>query len=215
MRTCLVHSHWHIALLRKSVAGNGENVKQIAYNVYQRFSIQGATAIMEYEVTEGSIVRSFARRTLHNLSLFPESNASDAGRGQTQKEQVEKEQYEVTQLINSLLGLIVFPQEDFSKKLLDKKLVDVEAAKAFSIKVDTYEEKCDNLPRLIYHIRNSVSHMRLHFTSRSGEISKVEVRDKNVRKPSEEWCAEVDVTRLRAFVIWFAQGIVDGSLLKE
>lgn len=54
---------------------------------------------MEYQ----NVVKDFARRTRQNLDLLRN----------IQKQHPELEIYEVTQLVNSMLGLLVFPQQQY------------------------------------------------------------------------------------------------------
>ena len=57
---------------------------------------------MNYE----DVIADFATRTKKNLELIRRLQAEDP----------ESEIYEVTQLLNSMLGLLVFPKSDTSKR---------------------------------------------------------------------------------------------------
>ena len=59
---------------------------------------------MDYDKT--NLVLDFARRTKKNLEFIEHSLTRD-------RLNSENDVYEVTQLINSLLGLLVFPQQKF------------------------------------------------------------------------------------------------------
>ena len=66
---------------------------------------------MNYE----SVIRDFAERTRKNLRAIEDLQAKGG------------EAYEVTQLVNSMLGLLVFPRERFIDQIPQTSLSDLEA----------------------------------------------------------------------------------------
>lgn len=100
--------------------------------------------------------------------------------------------YEVTQLINSFLGLLVFPKEqyfnslsckknDFTHVLTLKSLVNKTTNKDY---INTYDETiCER--NIVKHLRNAVCHNRLMIHSseyvRSAEITSIQFEDEDVR----------------------------------
>lgn len=113
---------------------------------------------MYNEILEGSImeylkgkdfVSDFAERTLANLEKIEKEKSDDA-------------KYEVTQLVNSLLGLIVFPKE---REVTDDKCV--KNLVPYIIKTNNYS--------LIQHMRNAISHSHIFFESGN-------ILDKNGKK---------------------------------
>lgn len=103
---------------------------------------------MEY-LKGKDFVSDFAERTLANLDNIENDNSNS-------------EKYEVTQLINSLLGLIVFPKE---RNVADDKCV--KNLIPYIIKTNDYS--------LIQHMRNSISHSHIFFESGN-------ILDKNGKK---------------------------------
>lgn len=99
-----------------------------------------------------TIVQQFAERTMKHLE-FIESHK------QTQKTDIN----EVTQLVNSLLGLIVFPKERFSNRLPKTPLADLinEGWPNLNFTLDL--TNCKTLPHLIEHLRHGVSHSNIRF----------------------------------------------------
>jgi hypothetical protein len=153
----------------------------------------------EYKEIDDSVVKDFAQRTLDNL-LFIESNKK------------QRNVYEVTQLINSMLGLLVFPKEEFWDTISPIPLSEIPSIQKLVIRRDTYEEPCDDLKILIRHIRNSVSHFSLEFRNDKNYISGIEMRDEY---KGQEWRAEISIFDLRDFVVWFVKKIIDGSVMKS
>ena len=109
--------------------------------------------IMEY-LKGKDFVSDFAERTLANLEKIENEKSDDA-------------KYEVTQLINSLLGLIVFPKE--------RKVMDDEWGKALAkyIKIPPKFNVEEN--KIIQHMRNAISHSHIFFESGN-------ILDKNGKK---------------------------------
>ena len=115
---------------------------------------------MEYFISD------FAERTKTNLKLINEMAESPFQKA-----------YEVTQLINSLLGLVVLPNEKYKNwqkkkshamKAAENKIWDLlDICEADNRYVNSYNDaKSKDVLKVIDHIRNSVSHsgkMGLHF----------------------------------------------------
>ncbi len=122
----------------------------------------------------------------------------------------------VTELITSLLGLIVFPHAEIERSgytSFDRyQLNDLarEGWPEWTFDISSSE----NLADLISHLRNAISHRRLSFSSDCRKLEAVEVtfRDRNPRKKREEpddWGATINAAELQKFVLLFA------DLLKE
>ena len=103
------------------------------------------------------------------------------------------EVYEVTQLLNSMLGLLIFPRARFFEKIQDKSwdLMDKEGWPLPS----GDNAHVSDLEELIRHMRNAVAHCKFNLTTDHDEISSIEFRD----IPSF-WTGVYDVASLRTFV---------------
>lgn len=160
-------------------------------------------------------VRSFSDRTNKNLKLIERVKQGKLKICVPQKSKrlipVRTDTYEVTQLINSLFGLLVVPQEIFKDDMWKlnenanenngisnnsegdyKKGEDYTALS--KIVADLAENKClqttytnyyDPVISFIWHLRNALSHSGtgLHFTpvSKHGQIEKVYFYDQNIQ----------------------------------
>lgn len=104
--------------------------------------------------------------------------------------------YEVTQLINSFLGLLVFPKEKYFNFLSYKKndFTHVPTLKNLANKsineeyINTYKEnRCER--NVIRHLRNAVCHRRLTIYplthNKSIEIQKIQFEDVSTQKGYE------------------------------
>lgn len=141
---------------------------------------------------DGTVIRSFAERTLVNLKFIEQHHRTS-------------DVYEVTQLINSMLGLFIFPKETFWENLKDLPLNEI------PLKLSRHATP-KNFKDLIRLMRNSFSHFNLELYPENEEI--YAIRMFNINKQGHKtWQATITIHQLREFVIWFAKGIVDSSLL--
>jgi len=106
--------------------------------------------LMEYHK---EFIKDFAERTKANLE-FIEGRAK---RGDTV--------FEVTQLINSTLGLLVFPKEQYMRKIPDTSLAELEEQGWPRIKVVEGKLPEDNLQQLMRYLRNGIAHCNIEFYS--------------------------------------------------
>jgi hypothetical protein len=139
----------------------------------------------------------FARRTKINLEFIEQAK----NRG----ERV----HEVTQLTLSLLGLIVFPKEQLLLDGIDRIWLDDLTSQGWpkwKITLDSGKEPTKTLGRLVWHLRNSISHRGLRFTSDDEylETVAIQVEDKPHKAAQPNWRAEISGTDLRDFCMRFA-----------
>lgn len=111
------------------------------------------------------------------------------------------EVYEVTQLLNSMLGLLIFPKEIFSKKIQDKSwdLMDKEGWPLPS----GDHAKVLGLKQLVRNMRNAVAHFNIELVNDGNEI--IGIRFSNFsqcdfHRERPLWTGMYDVTALKKFV---------------
>lgn len=134
------------------------------------------------------------RRTLANLE-FIELHRSDKG------------PYEVTQLINSFLGALAHPLENFSDSLNRLSLDEAETYGWPRIKK---ERPTDNDPRsageLIRFLRNAMAHRNIEFLPDGrGEIRALRLSNIDPRGDRRTWGAIVSVDDLRKLLLRFVE----------
>ncbi len=152
---------------------------------------------MEYE----DVIRDFALRTKKNLECI-ESLAKEDNH--------KPEVFEVTQLINSLLGLIVFPREDYMSSIPNIPLPElVRQGWAVPRVIGKYPQ-AKHLRDLVYKLRHAVAHFNLKFISNSkGHISGIKVWNCDMKKNHEIiWEAELEVEELRDIAYRFIELII-------
>jgi hypothetical protein len=103
-------------------------------------------------------VKDFVNRTKVNLKLVRQA-VNDG-----------KEAYEVTQLINSLHGLLVLPQQEFYNKIPETPLSELEKSGEPMPRVQGGYPQVRDLRQLARYLRNGVAHFNLRFTASGGHI---------------------------------------------
>ena len=101
------------------------------------------------------LVKDFAQRTKTNLETLRA----------LQIESPDKQVFEVTQLINSLLGLLVFPQERFYGKIPKTPIEELPASGWAVPQVYGEFDQVENLYQLVKYLRNAVAHFNIEFTA--------------------------------------------------
>jgi len=115
------------------------------------------------------------------------------------------EVYEVTQLLNSMLGLLIFPKERRLYEKIQPKSWDTMVEEGWPLPSGDNAHVSD-LEELIRHMRNAVAHCKFNLTTDHDEISSIEFRD----IPSL-WTGVYDVASLRKFVYMFLDHIQSSS----
>ena len=128
------------------------------------------------------------------------------------------DKYEVTQLINSAIGLLIIPKENKNIKISDNfidavLLSDIKQC----VKINTYAAPLD-LEQIVRHLRNGIAHGRFEFEAeitsvdpKSILIHKVVFKDSSrasYKKLHEDFEIEISVELLRDFFIAFSDAVV-------
>ena len=146
---------------------------------------------MEYK----NLVKDFALRTRANLELI----RKEANEG--------KEAYEVTQLINSMLGLLVFPQQEFYNKIPNTPLSELEKEGWPIPEVQGDYPQVSNLKKLARYLRNGISHFNLVFTSKGQHIDGIIIWNENNGETT--WKAALKLDELEGIVKKFTELLDD------
>ena len=101
------------------------------------------------EYSEETFAKDFAERTLKNLINY-------------------SGEYEVTQLINSAIGLLMIPKEEFFNEIIDN-IISCQLLKKMREAIDfdeiTSKNKKNSLKNIVIHIRNGIAHGHMKFIS--------------------------------------------------
>ncbi len=140
------------------------------------------------------VIADFARRTEANLHtirrLAREGGATPA--------------FEVTQLVNSMLGLLVFPQQRYIERIPETPIADL-ASNGWPIPqvVGDYPQ-VPHLRQLVRMLRNAVAHCNLEFEPGVGnEIHALTVWNTDPRTGKVTWRARLTVADLDSITTKF------------
>ena len=137
--------------------------------------------------------KEFIRRTKVNLKFIQVAHANDTN---------DEDVYEVTQFINSMLGLLVFPKEAFYKLIDNKKTLDTYRQDGWEIPVPTIGNKAkwNNLQQYVNHMRNGITHNNIDFSSNDNkEVSGMTIFDQYTKKSPKNWEVAFTIEQLIKF----------------
>jgi len=144
------------------------------------------------EMISRNQVLGFVDRTRKNLMHI--EYALDKGR----------DVHVVTQLVCSLLGLIIVPWEQEHVQAAEDLGLEALVARGWP-EWEITLGSCTTLGDLIWHLRNAAAHGNLRFSSENRDLTKVTifVHDKKRRNAPPYWKAHIRADRLREFCLKF------------
>lgn len=154
---------------------------------------------MNYE----NLIKDFALRTRKNLSALRT----------LQQSQPDSEVYEITQLINSMLGLLVFPQQRYMNRIPKMPLNEL-SEQGWSIpKVVGNYPQVENLNQLVRYLRNAIAHFNLEFVSDGyGKIQGLIVWNTDPRRNGEiTWKAELTIQDIENITDKFTNLLIEDT----
>lgn len=153
---------------------------------------------MEYN----EVVRDFASRTQENLLAIEKLKQSG------------HEVFETTQLINSMLGLLVFPQQAYVDTIPETPIEELKQMGWPIPREHPRYTQVTNLKQLIRYMRNAVAHFNIEFIAdRQHTIQKIRVWNTRMesraalgttgRMLHRNWEAELNIEELRTITMKF------------
>lgn len=150
---------------------------------------------MNYDI----LVSDFAKRTRANLWTLRKIQSSDKN----------IEVYEVTQLINSMLGLLVFPEQKFFNRIPQTPLTELVNQGWPIPKVEGNYPQVDNLRELVRYLRNAITHFNVEFIAdSSGQIDGLRVWNINPRTETTTWKARITIAGIEMITEKFIQLLI-------
>ena len=146
------------------------------------------------------VVANFAKRTMKNLQALESLQQQGA------------DVFEVTQLINSMLGLLIFPREEFVGRIPKKSLPELKSEGWPVPKVSPGFRQVANLNELVRYLRNAISHFNIKFIEDgNNKICTLRVWNIETRGGKKTWEADLGLTDLRAIAERFTRLLLEGS----
>lgn len=158
------------------------------------------------------------------MSEFSKEFVKDIANRTKQNLEVYNGEYDVTQLINSAVGLIMIPHQRYYAKI-DNSFISATTLQKLrnSIEQNTYPEDGSviELRDIVKHIRNGIAHSAIYFESENSQLIRVKIEDhrkkytyKNTTKPAADFKIILNISELRAFMIEFSDAIISNKLFK-
>lgn len=146
-----------------------------------------------------NVVKDFAERTKRNLENIRKTSQNES----------QTKVCEVTQLLNSMLGLLVFPQQQYFETIPKLPLSDLEAKGWPKIKQSPdFPDKVSTLDKLMRYLRNAVAHFNMKFlTNDNHQISGVCVWNINFNG-QRTWMADLSLKDLEKITEHFIEMMV-------
>ena len=147
-------------------------------------------------VTSRNTVYDFMRRTEANLNRIEEHAASDPNT-----------YFEVTQLINSAIGLLMFPSEDILELLPKRRLSEfLKEEPAPKVIYGSYDGEHDpTIAKAIKYVRNGFAHYNVYFANQNNVIKGIYIWNRPSLKSRPDWVAYVSIQQLRELFTVFAK----------
>lgn len=131
--------------------------------------------------------KDFISRTLKNLEKYTGS-------------------FEVTNLINNCLGLIIIPKQIMNGNISDYKFDDKNSDYGITQKNILFESNNDySLSNVLRHIRNGLAHGRIEQKSKDKKIVGLRIHDKPNETSSENFVIDFTIDEFRNFAISIAK----------
>jgi hypothetical protein len=163
-----------------------------------------------------TISTGLAQRTLKNLNFIQHAYAT----GQS-------DVHVITQMLNSLLGLLVFPiTDDFHVPLKAVNLTDPPDFRALRQSLPEFPElpsltvtlfgKCPNLSRFFTRLRNAISHKHLTFSGDPDSRSLMDVmltfKDRKNETEPFDWEISMTASDLERLIRYVGEDIINRQL---
>ncbi len=136
---------------------------------------------------------NFISRTKENLNMY-------------------KGKYDVTNLINNCLGLIIIPKQQLNENLPQYTFNQQDKTYGITQNNITLESQSNySLRNIIRHIRNGLAHGRIEQRTENNKIVGLRIHDKPNDKASENFSIEFSIEEFRVF----AESISNEFLIKK
>ena len=142
------------------------------------------------------IIRDFARRTQKNLTAIEQLRADG------------HEVYEATQLVNSMLGLLIFPQQEYIGRIPNTPFHELIQEGWPLPKVRGQFSQVADLKQLVRYLRNAIAHFNIEFVG-DGQGSIWLLRVWNENRGTKTWEAELTLADIRQIAERFIDLLLD------
>lgn len=152
------------------------------------------------------VVADFAQRTRANLEAIRQQRITPGS----------SQVFETTQLVNSMLGLLVFPQQRYIDRIPEAPLSELVAAGWPIPQVVGNHPQAEDLRQLVRLLRNAIAHFNIEFIpGADNQIEALTVWNTTPRPPHKvTWKARLTIADLDGITDRFIELLQDGSTFR-
>ena len=156
-------------------------------------------------IYDKAFVIDFSKRTQKNLKVIDDIKANHIDDSKSIGPKV----FEDTHLVNSCLGLLVFPRKGCLKNI--PKELDLTSEGWPSYLADDGFKSPSNIQQLIRHLRNGIAHRNLKFDSdKDYNIKSIRIWDK-----CPKWQVTWSIPDFRKFVMKFSDMLINNDYCSQ
>lgn len=149
------------------------------------------------EYPEASFLKEFVRRTKVNLEIVEQVANDDP-----------QSAYEVTQLTNSLFGLLILPQQKYYDLLTNVPNSDVPKFRKYKSLIQYQNKNTLNYAKAIERLRNALGHPKaIEFESQDGQIERLKLVDNF--NPTDRFSIILEVKQLKEIVFELCDVLIE------
>jgi hypothetical protein len=156
------------------------------------------------ELDPNDVIGDFAERTRKNLATIDALASTHIGK------KPEPKVFEATQLVNSVLGLLVFPQQGWFDDLPKTKLADLEKQGWPKMVCTVNTVNCHTLDQLVRFLRNAITHFNVEFLGNGEEITGLKLWNNKDGKKTNPINFEIELSleQLKGLLIKFVDELI-------
>jgi hypothetical protein len=118
-------------------------------------------------------------------------------------------QYEVTNLINNCLGLVIIPKQKMGKSIPEYEFDDNDKSYGITRRNITHSDDGYSLSQVVRHIRNGLSHGRIEQRVNGGRISALRIHDKFNDSSPDNFSIELTVEEFKCFAFLLSSKLIE------
>ncbi len=118
-------------------------------------------------------------------------------------------EYEITNLINNCLGLVIIPQQILARNIPEYEFDDNDKSYGITRSNITHSEDGYALTQVMRHIRNGLSHGRIKQRVNGDKISGLKIHDKLTDSSPENFSIEFTVEEFKCFAFSLSSKLIE------
>jgi len=118
-------------------------------------------------------------------------------------------EYEITNLINNCLGLIIIPKQKFAKNIPEYQFDDNDKSYGITRSNITHSDDSYSLWQVLRHIRNGLAHGRIEQRVNGDQISGLRIHDKFNDSSPDNFSIEFTIEEFKCFAFSLSSKLIE------